>query len=703
MSPRYLAILPLFLVSSSVLAADPKADDPAALEVSQDTVLDPNRTYGRIVITKSNVTLDGRGAWLIGNTETKPKEFRGVAVSAKGVSGVTLKNVNAKGWETGLKIEDGSSWTIDGCNFSDNFHDPAFGWGENGRRGGIMLDRVTKSVLRKCKANRVWDACVLVGCREVTVEENDFSRTSNTCLKLWNSSQNVIRKNNLSYGIRIDPGEVHARDSTCVLIESGSNDNRFFGNDCTHGGDGIFVRVLNGWVSTGNVFEENDVSYANNNGFEAWSPRNTYRRNKANHCSYGFWLGASDQTTLIDNEASFNGLASGHHNSPHLPEAGHAGIVFMFGPSSHTICRGNVCEGNNGAGIAAIGDLDSKGAKWKAFHWIIEQNTLKKNRWGVYLQHADWLHVGSNTFVENSKADVHDASNVTNLVRLPDTDKSSRPPRAILVGPTRVRVGQPVRFDASTSDDSVKRTLQFRWDVGDGTVSTESRVEHVFAKPGFFRLGLTVHNGRLSDLAWRDLYVTEDLAEIGTEGNATAWSWVDPQSRVTFTNDAVHDAVALTRDGSGGWRSSDRLPNPYVLRGTKSLLATIQPYSGGRVSLLYPSSKQAGWKLDGRRELVFWVKTINEHVPAWQDLNPLVTLHESDSKILRLTPRRDLLSQPPYNEAREGWTYFAVPLAGDATWERSGSDIETANYLTIGFDSWGAPPLRIWIDGLAWK
>jgi parallel beta-helix repeat protein len=654
------------------------SQEETVLEISRDTVLDPKQTYGRIVITKSNVTLDGSGAWLIGAKEGKPKEFRGVAVSAKGVSGVTLKNLNAKGWETALRIEHGSGWTIEGCNFSDNFHDPAFGWGENGRRGGIVLDRVTKSAVRRCQANRVWDACVLVGCSELTVEDNDFSRTSNTCLKLWNSSRNVVRKNNLSYGIRIDPGEVHARDSTSVLIESGSNDNRIVGNDCTHGGDGIFIRVLNGWVSTGNVFEENDCSFANNNGFEAWSPRNTYRRNKANHCSYGFWLGASDQTVLIDNEASFNGLPSGHHNSPHLPDGGHAGIVFMFGPSSHTLCRGNVCEGNNGAGIAAIGDLDPKNLKWKAFHWIIEQNTLTKNRWGVYLQHADWLHVGSNKFAGNAKGDVHDAGDVTNLVRLPEAAPEARPPQAKLDGPALARMGQAVRFDASGSVAASPPSI--RWDFGDGSTATDARVEHTFAKPGFFRLGLTVHDGHLSDLAWRDLYVVEDLPEIGTEGDAAAWSWIDPQSKVTFTNDRA-----------------------VKLLGDVSLRALVQPYSGGRVSLRYPSAAPAGWKLAGRRELVFWLKTINEHVPAWQDLNPIVTLHQSESRFVRLTPKRDLLSQPPYNEAREGWTYFAVPLAGDALWDRSGDEIETAHELTIGFDSWGAPPLQIWMDGMGWK
>ena len=128
-------------------------------------------------------------------------------------------------------------------------------------------------------------------------------------------------------------------------------------------------------------------------------------KNKANHCSYGFWLGGSDQTRLIENEASFNGLESGHHNSPHLPDNGHAGIVFMFGPSSHTLARGNVCRGNNGAGIALIGDLDSKGQKWKAYHWILERNTLAGNRWGLYAKYADWIQVADNQYSDNTVKD----------------------------------------------------------------------------------------------------------------------------------------------------------------------------------------------------------------------------------------------------------------------------------------------------------
>ena len=80
-----------------------------------------------------------------------------------------------------------------------------------------------------------------------------------------------------------------------------------------------------------------------------------------------------------------------------------------------------------------------------------------------------------------------------------------------------------------------------------------------------------------------------------------------------------------------------------------------------------------------------------------------MTLYESDTRSVTLTPTVDLMSQRPNSEEREGWSYFTVPLAGDDLWKREGSDLKQVNYLTLGFDSWGAPPLRIWIDGLALK
>ena len=669
-----LAFVVVGLTGASLIAAD----EPEPLMITADTTLDPDQTYGPIAIQASGITVDGRGAWLIGSDDGDPKDFRGAAITAIGVSNVTLRNVKAKGWETGLHVADADGWTIENCDFSDNFHDPAFGWGENGRRGGILLERVTGSTLRGNKANRVWDACVLVDSSDNLLEDNDFSHTSNTCLKLWTACRNTVRNNNLSYGLRKDPGEVHARDSTCVLIESGSNDNHFIGNNCTYGGDGIFVRVLNNWVSTGNVFEENDCSYANNNCVEAWSPRNIWRRNKANHGSYGFWLGASDQNEVIGNEASFNGLPDGFHNSPHLPDGGHAGIVFMFGPSSHTIVRGNRCEGNNGAGIAAIGDLESRGRKWNAFHWIIEQNELVDNRWGIYLKHAQMFDLAANRFDNNSLADVEQVENVVGLIERVGRAEITEPPEAVLQGPDVVRVGEAVTFDASDSRDPQENPLTFRWFISPQTTGEDATMTHTFPAPGFYRLALTVNNGLLSDLAWRDLYAVEPVDELGTAGDAAGWSWIDPGSVVQFTPD-----------------------EDVRLLGDTSLRAQVQPYSGGRVTLRYTPPQPVA--IAGREQLVFWLKTRNEHVPAWQDVNPLITLTGPDGLKRQLTPARDFLSAPPYIEAREGWTYFSVPLNGNDEWQTAGERPDTLETIDLGFDSWGAPPLTIWIDALGLK
>jgi hypothetical protein len=188
---------------------------------------------------------------------------------------------------------------------------------------------------------------------------------------------------------------------------------------------------------------------------------------------------------------------------------------------------------------------------------------------------------------------------------------------------------------------------------------------------------LTVDNGILSDLAFRDVYVTDDAQEIGTEGSAEDWSWIDPGSQCRFQSDREN-----------------------YLCGTHSLHAIVQPYSGGRVTLVHTIPGDAATVADAS-SLVFWLKARNPNTPAWQNVNPIVTLVGTSGGILELQPQGDFLSNPPYNEARDGWTYFCVPLAGNSDWQPSGTPVRRVGELRFGFDSWGAPPLDIWLDGVA--
>ena len=106
------------------------------------------------------------------------------------------------------------------------------------------------------------------------------------------------------------------------------------------------------------------------------------------------------------------------------------------------------------------------------------------------------------------------------------------------------------------------------------------------------------------------------------------------------------------------------------------------------------------WPLAGKAALVFWIKAQNQNIPGWQGPNPVVTLIGSDGKRLKLTPKEDVLANPGYNEARDGWAHVVVPLKEDPAWERAGELPDAAKVISIGFDSWGNSPLKIWVDGM---
>ncbi len=666
----------------------PSLAEVKTIVVTNDLVLEKGETLStRLIVRANHVTIDGNGATLQGTGTTgelKSLEQAGIGVLIAGCENVMIRNLKARGFANGLVARESKAVLIEECDFSDNYDNPKHGWGELPSRGGILFERVHQSVVRKSKANRVWDALHLVDSDDNLAEENDFSHCSNTCGKLWHASRNRFLRNNLSYGIRIDraAGEVHARDSTSVLIESGSDDNYWFRNDITQGGDGIFIRVLNGWVSRGNVFVENDTSYANNNCIESWSPGNTYIRNKANHGSYGFWLGGSDQTVLIGNEAAYNGLTNGNHNAAEAG-FGHGGIVIVGGSSSHTVISGNWCHHNNGGGIVFRGDVGSKGARWRTEHWIVQQNRLEENRWAIWGRWGDGIWLANNKFLNNSKTNFF--ADVTNLHQGNEDSVVLQAPRAQLTGPTRALVGVPVRFDAAASTDAAKRPLRYHWVAG-STTGNEAIFEPTFTKPGFVRLSLTVDNGALADLAWRDLIVSESVKEeIGTEGQAADWGFElegnDGRGRMSFAEDA--DAVV----------------------GKSSLRFTPNPYPGMYATAIFPGKKNADWDFSGKTKIRFWIKATNPNLPGFQNPGPVLYLYGKAGTV-KIEPAkgRNIFGDLSFSEARWTWVSVEAPLSGNAEWARKDSgkvDLQHITGIGLALDSWGGDPFTIWIDGLA--
>src|SRR5437016_1291398 len=155
-------VFAIVMLARSILVSV-SADD---IVVTNDLILEKGAILkARLVVRASHVTIEGNGATLQGPGtvgETNTLEQAGVGVLLEGSVNVTIRNLNARGFATGLLARDGRALLIEGCDFSDNYHNPKHGWGELPPRGGLRLERVQKSVVRATKANQVWNGLYLV-------------------------------------------------------------------------------------------------------------------------------------------------------------------------------------------------------------------------------------------------------------------------------------------------------------------------------------------------------------------------------------------------------------------------------------------------------------------------------------------------------------------------------------------------------------
>ena len=657
--------------------------DIQTIVIDQNTTFEPDTELrARILVRGSHIAIEGNGLKLVGpgvSGDLESFEGAGVGIYAEGVSNLRIDGVSVRGFETGMQLVYCNACVVESCDFSHNYDNPSFDWGELPPRGGLSLRGVRWSVFSQNKATYVWDGVNLLDSDDNLFEDNDFSHCSNVCAKLWNSSRNKFLRNDLSFGIRIDcsKGEVHARDSTGVLIETNSNDNFWYRNDITEGGDGVFIRPLNGIVSTGNVFIENDCSRANNNCFESWSPGNTYIRNKANGGSYGFWLGHGDQTYLIGNEAAYNGLPDGLHNAPE-PDFGHGGIVCVNGEGNHFMLDGNHCHHNTGGGIVFRGHRASKGKEYTVDHWVVQNNRCHDNDWGLWGQFGKDILVSRNDFSNNKVQ--HHLQDIERLEFREGVPSGETAPRAVLKALRVGRVGHPMSFDASGSSDPRGRSLRYTWNLDDG-LSEEAVVEHTYRRAGFFRVSLTVDNGELADIAWANVIVTEDAYEdTWTDGSAKEWI-CEPEGTLKFDNDTD------------------------VTNGNFSLRIEGVPVHVP-TSAMYPMPNGGSLDLTDRTRAFFWLKASNPNLPAFEagGAGPVLRM-VSDHGEARITPvgGRNYLASPRYSEGRWLWSRYDIPLAGDGKWERTENghfDISQVTAFGIEFMSGGSQPFTLWVDGL---
>jgi len=384
------------------------------LRINKDTQLEP-RVYlfpEGITIDADNITLDGHGATVIGVDKTG----EGIRVSDR--KNISIKNLRVMNYYHGISIRKSKEIEISNCSitstseiqantlFLDIWKPATEAYG-----GAIYLEQVTNAKIHDNDLQHQMNGILSYQCNGLEVTNNNASYCSGFGFHLFETCDSTLADNYADYCCRYYLGKDGSHlgaDTAGFLIIFKSCNNIFRKNYARLGGDGFFLAGLTpDGIDVGcnnNLFEENDASYSPNNAFEGvFSRGNIYKRNKANHSNYGFWLGFSRDCMIKDNQI--------HHNR-------HAGIAVENG--IHFEVMENDIQ-NNAHGILL----------WTRFYDFL------KTVPDINLTSSDWL-IERNKFLQNKKA-IRIAANQNHGVRPLEGENSSIPPSNHIIQNNEIR------------------------------------------------------------------------------------------------------------------------------------------------------------------------------------------------------------------------------------------------------------------------
>jgi parallel beta-helix repeat protein len=298
-----------------------------------------------IVIEGNNIVVDFSNSLLQGNlVMNEPDRFNGIAILIKKGRNITLKNLAAKGYKIALLARDVEGLTLENCDFSYNYrqhlnstqqkeadtdwmsyhHNEADEWLRYG--AAMYLKNCNGAVVKNCKVTGGQNALMMMGCNNALIYNNDFSFNSGIGLGMYWCSNNQVLYNRINFNVRGYSHGAYSRgqDSAGILVYEQSNDNIFYKNSVTHGGDGFFLWAGQTTMDSGsggcngNRIWNNDFSYAPANGVEVTFSSNDISGNRIFGCDHGIWGGYSYNTTISGNQFRNNKIAiaieHGQHN-----------------------------------------------------------------------------------------------------------------------------------------------------------------------------------------------------------------------------------------------------------------------------------------------------------------------------------------------------------------------------------------------------
>lgn len=298
-----------------------------------------------VLIEGSNITIDFNNAELRGSNDTRnPDEFYGIAIMVRNSKNITIRNLKAKGYKIAFIAQNTENLSVENCDFSYNYRQHlnstqekediadwmSYHHNENDewlRYGAAMyLKDCKRFTVKNCTVTGGQNALMMMRCDDGLIVNNDFSFNSGIGIGMYRSNRNKAGYNRIIFNVRGYSHGVYNRgqDSAGILVYEQSNNNIFYKNNVTHGGDGFFLWAGQTTMDTGqggcndNVIEGNDFSYAPTNGVEVTFSRVQVTGNRIYDCDHGIWGGYSYSSVFSGNRFRNNrigvAIEHGQHN-----------------------------------------------------------------------------------------------------------------------------------------------------------------------------------------------------------------------------------------------------------------------------------------------------------------------------------------------------------------------------------------------------
>lgn len=344
-----------------------------------------------LLVQGEDIDLDLEGSVLSGHSADQ-HAYEGVGILVKDARNVTIRNARVQGYRFNVQAEGCSGLRLLNCDLSGSRADRLRDgdqvvdrWLEvrdlgfwRGTGAGIWLERCNRTELAEVRACHAQNGLVLVGCTATDVFNNDFSFNSGWGIAMWASSRNVVAWNNVDF-VNRPWRDGWGADSAGVLLVGDCHQNLVAANSLTHSGDGVFLtdRTQGGPDAAGscneNIFAFNDGSHSTNNAFEAtFSARNVFYRNYANDSRYGFWLGFSNESWVLENEVCRNqeiGVAIEHGRSNQIAK--------------------NTLVGNGSAAVRLWAARDGEKAAHPSTDVVVAHNAIRSSPTAVLVENTN--------------------------------------------------------------------------------------------------------------------------------------------------------------------------------------------------------------------------------------------------------------------------------------------------------------------------